>query len=146
MISFKVPRPLSERYYSPCRFFYVWHAVSYRDLKKILEKRGVKIDHATLNRWVVRYLTSLVMAAKNRRTRIKQEKTMTIDSITQPLTKRPAWKALQAHYQKMHHLHLRQLFADDTLRGERFVVDASGIYLDYSKNRITDETPKFTLS
>ena len=67
MISFKVPRPLSERYYSPCRFFYVWHAVSYRDLKEILEKRGVKIDHAILNRWVVRYLTSLVMAAKNRK-------------------------------------------------------------------------------
>ena len=66
--------------------------------------------------------------------------TITIDSTIQPLTKRPAWKALQAHYQQIHSLHLRQLFADDPLRGERFVVDALGIYLDYSKNRITDET------
>ena len=54
--------------------------------------------------------------------------TITIDSTIQPLTKRPAWKALQAHYQQIHSLHLRQLFADDPLRGERFVVDALGIY------------------
>jgi glucose-6-phosphate isomerase len=72
----------------------------------------------------------------------KQEKSMTkiIDFKTLPLTQRPAWKALQAHYQQIHPLHLRQLFAEDPLRGERFVVDALGIYLDYSKNRITDET------
>jgi glucose-6-phosphate isomerase len=62
------------------------------------------------------------------------------DSTTQPLTKRPAWKALQVHYQQMQHLQLRQLFADDPLRGKRFVIEASGIYLDYSKNRVTDET------
>ncbi len=66
--------------------------------------------------------------------------TIKIDFTTLPLTKRPAWKALQTHYQQIHSLHLRQLFADDPLRGERFVVDALGIYLDYSKNRITDET------
>ena len=72
----------------------------------------------------------------------KQEKSMTKinDFKTLPLTQRPAWKALQAHYQQIHPLHLRQLFAEDPLRGERFVVDALGIYLDYSKNRITDET------
>ena len=69
-----------------------------------------------------------------------QKMTKTIHSTTRPLTKRPAWKALQAHYQQIRLLHLRQLFADDPLRGEQFVVDASGIYLDYSKNRITDET------
>jgi glucose-6-phosphate isomerase len=63
-----------------------------------------------------------------------------MDSTTLSLTKRPAWQALQAHYQQIHSLHLRQLFADDPLRGERFVIDALGIYLDYSKNRITDET------
>ena len=70
---------------------------------------------------------------------------MLMHPISQPLTKRPAWKALQAHYHQMHHLHLRQLFADDPLRGERFVVDASGIYLDYSKNRITDETMRLLI-
>jgi len=65
---------------------------------------------------------------------------ITTDTTTQSLTQRPAWKALQAHYQQIHPLHLRQLFADDPQRGERFVIDAVGIYLDYSKNRITDET------
>ncbi len=57
-----------------------------------------------------------------------------------PLTARPAWKALEEHYQKMRHLHLRQFFADDSRRGERFAAEAAGIYLDYSKNRVTDET------
>jgi len=56
------------------------------------------------------------------------------------LTQRPAWKALDEHYQKVRHLHLRTLFADDEKRGERFALDAVGIYFDYSKNRITDET------
>ncbi|WNM62926.1 glucose-6-phosphate isomerase [Candidatus Nitrospira neomarina] len=56
------------------------------------------------------------------------------------LTKRPAWKALAAHYKTIHGLHLRQLFADDPDRGERLTAEAAGIYLDYSKNRITDET------
>ncbi len=58
----------------------------------------------------------------------------------QPLTQRPAWKALAEHHQKMRHLHLRQLFADDPRRGERFTTESAGIYLDYSKNRITEET------
>src|SRR5262249_54913094 len=59
---------------------------------------------------------------------------------TQSLTSRPAWKALEAHYRKVRELHLRNLFADDPKRGERMAVEAAGIYLDYSKNRITDET------
>ncbi len=59
-----------------------------------------------------------------------------------PLTERPAWKALEAHYQQVRELHLRKLFADDPGRGERMSVDAVGLYLDYSKNRITDETLK----
>ena len=71
--------------------------------------------------------------------------TKTIHSATPSLTKRPAWKALQAHYQQISPLHLRQLFAEDPLRGERFVVDASGIYLDYSKNRMTDETMRLLI-
>lgn len=56
------------------------------------------------------------------------------------LTGRPAWKALEVHYQSIKALHLRQLFANDPTRGERFTAEAAGIYLDYSKNRITDET------
>ncbi len=59
---------------------------------------------------------------------------------TPPLTTRPAWTALEAHYRELHAVHLRQLFADDPRRGERFAAEAAGIYLDYSKNRITDDT------
>ena len=57
-----------------------------------------------------------------------------------PRTERPAWKALEAHYRKVRDLHLRKLFGDDPGRGERMNVEAAGLYLDYSKNRITDET------
>ncbi|MGA7161848.1 MAG: glucose-6-phosphate isomerase [Bacteroidota bacterium] len=56
------------------------------------------------------------------------------------LTRRPAWGALKTHYEKIEGLHLRKLFADDPKRGERMTVAALGIYLDYSKHRITDET------
>ena len=62
-----------------------------------------------------------------------------------PLTQRAAWKALEAHYPKIRELHLRKLFADDPKRGERMTVEAVGIYFDYSKNRITDETLKLLL-
>jgi glucose-6-phosphate isomerase len=57
-----------------------------------------------------------------------------------PLTARQSWKALQAHHEKVRSLHLRTLFADDATRGERLTAEAVGIYLDYSKNRVTDET------
>jgi glucose-6-phosphate isomerase len=63
----------------------------------------------------------------------------------QPLTSRPAWKSLQAHHTKIKSLHLRQLFAEDPQRGTRLTAEAVGIYLDYSKNRITDETKKLLL-
>jgi glucose-6-phosphate isomerase len=56
------------------------------------------------------------------------------------LTQQPAWKALDAHFSKVRDLHLRQLFADDPKRGERLTAEAIGVFLDYSKNRITDET------
>lgn len=62
-----------------------------------------------------------------------------------PLTQRPAWKALAAHYQEVKSLHLRELFASDPARGERFSADAVGVLLDYSKNRITDETLRLLL-
>jgi glucose-6-phosphate isomerase len=57
-----------------------------------------------------------------------------------PLRKRPAWSALEQHQRKIAGTHLRQLFADDAKRGERLTAEAAGVYLDYSKNRITDET------
>jgi glucose-6-phosphate isomerase len=62
-----------------------------------------------------------------------------------PLTQLPAWKALQAHFEDMKGRHLRSLFADDPGRGERLRAEAAGLYLDYSKNRITDETLKLLL-
>jgi glucose-6-phosphate isomerase len=56
------------------------------------------------------------------------------------LTERPAWKALLAHQQAIRHVHLRELFAADPRRGERLTAEAAGVYLDYSKNRISEET------
>jgi glucose-6-phosphate isomerase len=57
-----------------------------------------------------------------------------------PLTMRPAWKALAAHHAAIKDVTLRQLFADDPGRGERLALDSTGVYLDYSKNRVTDQT------
>ena len=62
-----------------------------------------------------------------------------------PLTKQKAWKGLEAHYKQIRELHLRNLFADDPQRGERMTAEAVGLFLDYSKNRITDETLKLLL-
>src|SRR5246500_1841915 len=59
--------------------------------------------------------------------------------------KQSGWKALTAHYKAVSKLHLRQLFSDDPKRGQRMAVEAVGLYLDYSKNRITDETLKLLL-
>src|SRR5215469_16043773 len=60
-------------------------------------------------------------------------------------TKASAWKALGSHYKEASELHLRQLFAHDPKRGQRMAVEAVGLYLDYSKNRITNETVKLLL-
>src|ERR1035437_967101 len=61
-------------------------------------------------------------------------------AVIQALTARPAWKALEAHHQKVRDLHLRELFATDPKRGARLTTEAVGVTLDYSKNRVTDET------
>jgi glucose-6-phosphate isomerase len=61
-------------------------------------------------------------------------------SRTLPLAALPAWKALHAHHEKVKGLHLRELFKSDGTRGERLTAEAAGLYLDYSKNRVTDET------
>ena len=57
-----------------------------------------------------------------------------------PLRQRPAWAALETHFQGLKNTHLRQMFAEDSDRGKRLSAEAAGIYLDYSKNRINDET------
>jgi glucose-6-phosphate isomerase len=59
---------------------------------------------------------------------------------TTPLRQRPAWKALEQHHSEISGRHLRELFAADPRRGERLTAEAAGLYLDYSKNRVTDET------
>ena len=63
----------------------------------------------------------------------------------EPLTKRKVWKSLQSHYKKVRGLHLRSLFADDPERGKRMTADAVGLFLDYSKNRITGRTLKLLI-
>ena len=68
-----------------------------------------------------------------------------MDPQTQLCTERPAWKALVAHHQKIRDLHLRKLFADDPTRGKRMTAEAVGLFFDYSKNRVTDETLKLLL-
>jgi glucose-6-phosphate isomerase len=62
-----------------------------------------------------------------------------------PLRQRPAWKALEQHYSEIAGRHLRELFAEDPGRGERMNAEAAGLYLDYSKNRITDETVRLLI-
>jgi glucose-6-phosphate isomerase len=66
-------------------------------------------------------------------------------SQIKPTTQRPAWKALAAHYKKIQKSHLRELFARDAKRGERMTAEAAGLFLDYSKNRVTDATLKLLL-
>jgi glucose-6-phosphate isomerase len=63
----------------------------------------------------------------------------------QPLTQRAAWKALETHHEKIKTTPLRSLFSDDPQRADRFTIEAAGLFLDYSKNRITDETRKLLI-
>jgi glucose-6-phosphate isomerase len=71
--------------------------------------------------------------------------TMTRPAPSQPLTERTAWKALEGHVRKIRDAHLRTMFADDPKRGERMTIAAAGVFLDYSKNRVTDETLRLLL-
>ena len=66
-------------------------------------------------------------------------------TATRPLTHRPAWKELETHRNQLGNRHLRELFAADPHRGERLTAEAAEIYLDYSKNRITDDTIRLLL-
>jgi glucose-6-phosphate isomerase len=67
---------------------------------------------------------------------------MSMKSNLKPLTQCPAWKALAAHHKQIQKLHLRKLFAGDEKRGQKFSTEAAGLFLDYSKNRITEKTLK----
>ncbi|MGA8051132.1 MAG: glucose-6-phosphate isomerase [Burkholderiales bacterium] len=69
-----------------------------------------------------------------------KERSTEMAAHARSLSRRPAWKALGAHYKRVRKLHLRDLFASDATRGERLATEAVGVYLDYSKNRVTDET------
>ena len=62
------------------------------------------------------------------------------------LTERPAWQALTAHHEAIKDVHLRTLFAEDAQRGERLTADVVGLYFDYSKHRVTDETIRLLLA
>src|SRR6204780_1261522 len=84
--------------------------------------------HAHHRRWTVR-------RPKHLASKTKKEPAM-----TQRTTDAPSWHALQAHHDKVKDVQLRQLFAGDPRRGERLAAEAAGLYLDYSKNRVTDET------
>src|SRR5437763_3169969 len=63
-----------------------------------------------------------------------------------PLPERKSWQALKRHYDEISERHLRELFAGDPGRGERLTAEAAGLYLDYSKNRVTDETMKLLIA
>ncbi len=69
---------------------------------------------------------------------------MTLDSGQ--LTDQPVWKALEEHHRDVGEVHLRDLFAQDPKRGERLTAEAAGVYLDYSKNRVTDKTLQLLLA
>ncbi len=71
---------------------------------------------------------------------------MTAGTSTTRLTQRPEWTALAGHYEAIKNVHLRTLFAEDPGRGERLAAEAAGLYLDYSKNRVTDETLRLLLA
>jgi glucose-6-phosphate isomerase len=86
------------------------------------------------------HLDHPIVARRNQMITMTQPQTGII-----PLCERPAWKALRQHHAEIQNVHLRQLFAEDPDRGERFAFEALGLYFDYSKNRITHETIRLLL-
>jgi glucose-6-phosphate isomerase len=85
------------------------------------------------------------MATASGQSKRSSESTSSQSPSGPPLRRRAAWKLLEKHFQAIKDVHLKQLFADDQKRGERLAVEAAGLYLDYSKNRVTDETLKLLL-
>jgi glucose-6-phosphate isomerase len=88
---------------------------------------------------------SAAYAARTRKA-VTQMSTSAVATPTTPLTELSAWKALEAHYKEIAPKHLRELFKSDPSRGTKFTAEALGIYLDFSKHRITDETLKLLLN
>src|SRR5207253_434453 len=99
----------------------------------------LEIGHA-LFADIVGYLKLLIHLQSERR--LQNERKVQMEPTPNSVNERRAWNALAAHYQKIRELHLRKLFADDPTRGQRLTVEAAGLFLDHSKNRITDETLK----
>ena len=85
------------------------------------------------------------MTVASRQHEPAQELAKRLSTGMPPLRGRSAWAQLEKHYQKIKDVHLRQLFADDSERGTRLAAEAAGVYLDYSKNRITDEALRLLL-
>src|SRR6516225_7424291 len=85
------------------------------------------------------------MAVASRPRKRSQVHTSEQSTSMPPLRRRAAWALLEKHYQKLKAVHLRQPFADNRERGESLAIEAAGLYLDYSKNRITDETLRLLL-
>src|ERR1700680_68366 len=73
------------------------------------------------------------------------EKGSIVTTKAVPITRFPEWRALAAHYEDLRTVHLRELFATDPTRGERMTAEAAGVYFDYLKNRVTDETLRLLL-
>jgi glucose-6-phosphate isomerase len=89
----------------------------------------------------------IIMAEKNTAKKsTRKSATKAPAESVKSVTRGRAWLALAAHYQKIKEVHLRTLFAQDPTRGERFSLEAAGLYLDYSKHRLTDETLRLLLS
>src|SRR5262245_26317320 len=63
-----------------------------------------------------------------------------MSTTTTPLVQRPAWQALSTHFQTIKEVHLRTLFAEDPQRGERMALEVAGLYFDYAKHRVVDQT------
>src|ERR1700678_1023512 len=88
---------------------------------------------------------SIPRSIRSRSKQIERGKPMTQRLMIQTLTETTSWQALQTHYERIKDIQLRKLFADDPTRGERMTVETVGLYLDYSKNRITDETVRLLI-
>ena len=94
----------------------------------------------------VRHLVERADGGHRVQERRAEEGELTVPASAPLLTRRPEWKALAEHYAKIKDVHLRTLFAEDPRRGERLTAEAAGLYLDYSKHRITDETLRLLLA
>ena len=95
--------------------------------------------------WQLADRRTAAQRGRSERQHARNEASPTADFPVAPLVARPAWKALLDHYETIARAHLRELFASDPRRGERFALEAVGVYLDYSKNRITEETIRLLL-